>query len=163
MSEGFQWVSPLGASVALFLVQGVLWLLIGVATPFLLDAGAGGPAILIVSERTDTAVFGSPPRDLLANDRRIATLRGILLRIVGGLLFAASALVIAVAWFGLRGGQSWALITLVLVGAAVLPFWWVALRPYAGVPITLADLPPFMWVPAALLVPASVLGWLGLG
>ena len=108
-------------------------------------------------------MFGSPPRDLLANDRRIAALRGILLRIVGGLLFAAGALVIAVAWFGLRGGQSWALITLVLVSAAVLPFWWVALRPYAGVPITLADLPPFMWVPAALLVPASVLGWLGLG
>jgi len=31
-----------------------------------------------------------------------------------------------------------------------------------GVNLTLFDVPPFMWVPAALLLPAVVLGWIGL-
>jgi hypothetical protein len=30
-----------------------------------------------------------------------------------------------------------------------------------GVSVALGELPPFQWVPAALLVPAAVLGWIG--
>jgi len=46
----------------------------------------------------------------------------------------------------------------------VLIFWLAALRPYfrPGVNLTFGDVPPFMWVPAALLLPAVILGWIGL-
>ena len=42
--------------------------------------------------------------------------------------------------------------------------WYLVFRPYfaAGVSLTLGDLPPFMLVPGALLVPAIAFGWLGL-
>jgi hypothetical protein len=76
---------------------------------------------------------------------------------------AAGILVVAMAVFALRDGERWALVSLALAGVAVLPFWVLVFRPYvaAGAALSLADLPPFMWVPAALLVPASLLGWIG--
>jgi hypothetical protein len=63
----------------------------------------------------------------------------------------------------LRAGERWALVALTLAGVAVLPFWMLIFRPYvaAGAPLALGDVPPFMWVPAALLIPAAVLGWIG--
>jgi len=73
-------------------------------------------------------------------------------------------MLISLSWFGLRQGQGWALVALSLGGFAVLPFWWMALQPYfqKGVLLTLADLPPLMLIPGLLLVPAVVLGWIGL-
>lgn len=145
----------------LFLLVGALWLVIGVLTPLLV--GKVGPPILFVSTRTDTVVFGAPPDDVLAASPQLATLRLMLLRTIGGLLAAAGLLVLAVAWFGLESSGRWALVTLTVVGLAVVPFWWVALTPYraAGVNLGLGDIPPFMWVPAILMPVASVLGWIG--
>lgn len=159
----FQWLSPLGISVVLFLLYGLVYILIGVLTPLLLNRGIG-PTILIVSPRTDSIVFGRSPAELLRDDPALFQLRTILLRIIGGLLFAAGCFHLALTWFGLRQGQPWALAALTVGGLAVLPYWYLALRPYfqPGVNLTLGDTPPFMWVPAALLLPAVVLGWIGL-
>lgn len=160
----FQWLSPLGISVALFLLNGILYILIGALTPLLLNKGVG-PIMLIVSPRTDSIVFGRAPAEILRDDPALFQLRTILLRIIGGLLFTAGCFHLALTWFGLRQGQAWALVALAVGGFAVLPFWYLALRPYfrEGVNLTLFDAPPFMWVPAALLIPAVVLGWIGLG
>jgi len=51
-----------------------------------------------------------------------------------------------------------------LAGLAALPFWLLVFRPYAaaGIVVGLGDVPPFMSVPTALLVPAVVLGWIAL-
>ncbi len=160
----FQWLSPLGISVALFLLYGGLYVLIGVLAPLLLNRGIG-PAILIVSSRTDSIVFGRSPSEILRDDPALFQLRTILLRMIGGLLVTAGCFHLALTWFGLRQGQTWALAALAIEGFAALPFWYLALRPYfqQGVNLTLFDVPPFMWVPAALLLPAVVLGWIGLG
>ena len=159
----FRWLSPLGISVLLFLLCGALYVLIGALTPLLLNRGIGEP-ILIVSPRTDSIVFGRAPAELLQDDPALFRLRTILLTIVGGLLFAAGCFHLALTWFGLRQGQGWALAALAIGGISVLPYWWLALRPYfqPSVSPTLGDLPPFMWVPAALLLPAIIFGWLGL-
>ena len=147
----------------LFLLYGVVYILIGGLTPFLLNAEID-QQILIISNRTDSIVFGRAPSELRRVDPALARLRTILLTIVGGLLFAAGCFHLALTWFGLRQGQTWALVALTLGGVAVLPFWILALRPYfqQGVNLTLADMPPFMWLPAALLLPAVVSGWIGL-
>jgi hypothetical protein len=156
------WVSPLGASTVLFVLYGVVWFLIGVLTPFLHDT-ATGRTMLFLSPRTDTALFGADPTALLA-DPSLSRLRSLLMISLGSVLAAAGILVIAIALFALRAGQGWALAALTLAGLVVLPFWLPVFRPYAaaGIAVGLADVPPFMWVPTALLVPAVVLGWIGL-
>ncbi len=94
----------------------------------------------------------------------LARLRTSLLNIIGGLLVAAGLLVSALAWFGLRAGQTWAYVALTVGGIAELPFWWLVLRPYfqADVAVTLLELPPFMWITTALLIPVVIFGFIGL-
>jgi len=155
------WASPLGASTILFVLYGLVYLLIGALTPLLHDRGIG-PTMLFISPRADTVLFGAAPAELI-NDPALSRLRSLLLIALGGILVAAGILVIATAVFALRHGERWALFALALAGVAVLPFWFLVFRPYvaAGAPLSLGDIPPFMWVPAALLIPASILGWIG--
>ena len=159
----FKWLSPLGISVALFLLHGTLWILIGALTPVMLNTRIGQQG-LIITGRTDKVVFGGSPSELLQNDPALAKLRTILLNIIGGLLVAAGVLVFMLTWFALRKGEVWALGALAMAGTVVLPFWLLVLWPYlrVGAPLALFDLPPFMWIPASLLIPATVLGWIGL-
>jgi hypothetical protein len=161
--EPFPWGSFLGIAVALFLVWGAIYVIIGVLTPVLMNRGIT-PQILIFSSRTDTALFGATPNELLRDNAPLATFRTILLRLLAGVLVGTGVLLLAVTWYGLRTGRPWALGTLALTGLVVLAYWWLAYLPYAraGVQVGLGDVPPFMWIPAALLVPAVILGWLGL-
>jgi hypothetical protein len=157
----FKWASALGAGVALFLVGGIVHLLIGIFTPFAADSDVGR-RILFLSTRTDTALFGGDPSTMLAADPVLARLRFTLMLAVGGLLVALGISELCLAWFGLRTGQTWALWALTMGGLAVLPFWLVLLRPYvAAGPVGVADLPPFIWIPAATFIPGIVLAWLG--
>lgn len=162
MIESFRWVSPLGASVAMFLVIGILWLLIGALTVPLHDSrlGTGG---IFISHRTDTAFFGVDASDLLAGDPNLRKLRTLLLTVIAGFLLLSGSLFVSLAWFGLKAGLAWALPALSIGGLLAIGLWALALLPYfrAG-PVTLGDLPPFMWIPTALIVPATVLGWIGL-
>ena len=162
-SFDFHWFSPLGISVVLFLLYGAIYILIGGLAPFVLNTEID-QQILIISNRTDSIVFGRAPSELRRDDPALARLRTILFTIMGGLLFVAGFFLIALTWFGLRQGQTWALAALTIGGMVVFPYWFLALRPYfqPGVNLTLADMPPFMWVPAVLLLPAVVLGWIGL-
>src|SRR5215213_1904024 len=116
-SFAFQWFSPLGISVTLFLLYGITYILIGVLTPLMLNRGIG-PQILIVSNRTDAIVFGRAVEDLLRNDLALFQLRTILLTVVGGLLVTAGCFHLALTWFGLRQGQAWALAALAVGGLA---------------------------------------------
>ena len=163
----FIWASPLGISVLLFLAYGALYVFVGVVAGFVVSR-ALEPSVgsaLFNTSASDTAAFGleREPFEILSSDPVFAGVRRLLLIVVSGLLTAAGTLVIAIAWFGLRQGQAWALIALTVAGLAVIPFWWVALLPYvrAGIPLTPLHIPPFMSV-AALVVPAAILGWLGL-
>jgi hypothetical protein len=46
----------------------------------------------------------------------------------------------------------------------MFPFWVLVFRPYlaAGAPLGLFDVLPWIGMSGALLVPATVLGWIGL-
>ncbi len=164
MDETFRWLSPLGISTVLFLVMGALWIFVGTLTVPLHDPTPNATA-LFVTPRTDTAYFGAPPPELLAADPALIKLRTLLLTVLAGFLLLAGTSFIFLAWFGLRQGHGWALAALGAGSALAVVWWALALLPYvrAGVGLTLGDLPPFMWVPAALLLPAVALGWLGLG
>jgi hypothetical protein len=163
VNGSFQWTSPLGISVILFLAIGALWILIGALTPFFLKRD--NPDILFVSQGTDTAYFGATPSEAAPPGSPLAKFRAMLLFVVSGFLLMVGSLVICIAWFGLRQGQPWALPALAVPIVIALGLWALALLPYvrAGISLRVGDLPPFMWIPAVLIVPAVVLGWIGLG
>lgn len=158
----FRWFSPLGISVALFLFYGAFYIFIGALTPVMMNSEIGRQ-VTVSSAQKDSALLGGPLPELLKASPALAKLRTMLLNMIGGLLVVAGILVMAVAWFGLRPGQIWALATLTIAGVVVLPFWWLVFRPFAhaGIGVGL-DLPPFMLVPGLLLLPAALLGWVGL-
>jgi len=91
-------------------------------------------------------------------------LRSLSFLAIAALLVGLAIAELSLTWFGLREGQRWALVALVVSGLAMLPFWVLVFRPYmaAGVPLGLFSIPPWIWVPGGLLVPATVLGWIGL-
>jgi len=145
----------------LFLACGILWLLVGLLTPPLLGRGFT-KADLFGSPAADAALFGDAPEAILESNPDLATLRGVILRVIAGLLVASGSLVIALSWFGLKPPTAWALGALSFVGVVVIPYWWIAFRPYrdADIGMGLLDVPPFMWVPAILMPLAAALGWI---
>lgn len=162
MDDSFQWLSPLGISVALFLAIRALWIFIGALT-VPLHKQSTGSEILFVSVTTDSAYFGGSPSDLLTSTPALAKLRTLLLTVIAGFLLLAGTAFVLLAWFGLRSGQAWSLGALSIGALLALAWWALALLPYvrSGIPVTLGDLPPFMWIPAVLVLPAILLGWIG--
>lgn len=165
MNEQVDWASPLGISVALFLAAGGFLVLIGVLTPFFVsDSATARPlSALFTSRRPDAELFGGDPGALALADPVLTRLRYILLMVVAGLLVVAGVSQVGLAWFALRMGQAWALAVLTTASVVALPYWFLAIRPYvsAGVALSLSEAPPFMWLPALLLIPAALLGWIG--
>lgn len=145
----------------IFVAVGLFWLVIGVLSAVLTGKGVG-PPMIFVSERTDTALYGGHPDDVLAANPELRTFRYVAIRILSGLLVVTGLLTAGLAWFGLRDASAWGLTALTVVGLAVLPFWWLSLAPYrdAEVAVRLGDTPPFMWVPAILMPVASVVAWI---
>lgn len=159
----FQWFSSLGISVILFLFYGLFYVLIGSLTPIFMDARIGKPGI-IISYQTDVKLFSGEPEKILDTNSDLVKTRRIILNMLAAMLVACGILIIGVTWFGLKTGNLWSLILLAIVGIVVLPFWWLVFKPYldAGIKITLADVPPFIWVPGSLFLPAIIFGWIGL-
>jgi len=118
---------------------------------------------MLVSQAADSAYFGASPDGQLASDPALSKLRSLLLTVIAGFLLLAGFLLVSFAWFGPRAGATWALVSLGLAGIVAIGFWalsrWPCVR--SGVALTLCDLPPFIWIPTALILPAIVLGWIG--
>ena len=162
MDETTKWISPLGASVIMLLLIGFLWILIGALTVAMHDRQTGR-GTLFTSGRADKAYFGRDFRQLMASEPALAKLRTLLLTVIAGFLLLLGVVFVSLAWFGVRNGHSWAVITLGLGGNVAVFFWGLALLPYvqAKISLTLIDLPPFIWIPSLLILPVSLLGWIG--
>lgn len=160
----FQWLSLLGISTILFLLFGLLNVLVGVLTPILVRPDRlDSTNILLMSERTDTTLFGGSPSELVAQNKHLGLLRQLLLFWMAGLLLSFGLFQLAVTWFGLRQGQAWALWTLTVSDLAMLPYWSLILTTYVrgGVVPGVGDVPPLLLYLAVIPI-AALLGWLGL-
>lgn len=156
----FVWASKMGIAVALFLIAGGTHLVIGAVTPVALRLVKPDNS-LFVTERSDTVAYGRSTAAWLAAEPELRTYRNVMLNVLAGLLFAAGLLQVALAWFGVRTGQTWALAALTVAGLVTIAYWVVALLPYIGAraPLGLGDLPPFMWLPSLVYPPAIALAW----
>jgi len=146
----------------LFVIGGLFDALIGAATPIVTRVTR--PNIFMLSAQSDLALFGTSPGDLLHQSTSLALLYRLAFDLIGTLLLVFGLLVAALAWFGLRHGEWWALWTLVGVEVIFIAGWRVVLSPniQRGIPIHLAALPPNLLVPAILLIPAGLLSAIGL-
>ena len=162
-APAFSWTSTLGAGVALFLGWGLINLVIGFLAPIL----GRGPLVadfLVLSPRTDAAMFGGDPNALVRDFPPLLALQRVLLIWLGATLAAMGLLIIAVTWFGLRRGEPWALPVLAACWVVVLAGFGLLFKRYldSGVSLSLADLPPLFHYPAFLVTPAIILSWVGL-
>lgn len=161
--EDFRWASPLGAGVALFLGWGAINVVIGLLAPIV----GRGPVLvadfLVLSPRTDAAMFGGDPNALVREFPPLLALQRVLIAWLGATLAAFGLLIIAVTWFGLRSGEPWALPVLAACWLLVLAGFAALFKRYvdAGVSLSLSDLPPLFHYPAFLVTPAIVLSWIG--
>ncbi len=159
----FRWLSPLGISVILFLLLGVMHIVIGILTPMFVRPDRLTSNILLTSTRTDTALLGASPEALVARDRPLGLVRMVTTNWLAAYMLGLGILQVALAWFGLRAGQSWALWGLTLAGLAMVPAIGISIAPFSrvGAMPGLGEMPPF--ITALVLIPiAAVLGWIGL-
>jgi hypothetical protein len=134
---------------------------IGLAVPFVVRYLRTD--ILVISARTDAIVFGAPPKEILMREPALDTFRTLIWQWLGGPLVAFGLVAIAVAWFGLRNGEAWALIVLALAWAATLSAALVLERYVRKrAPLGVRDIPPLFTIPATIGTLAIVLSWIGL-
>ncbi|HLC02734.1 MAG TPA: hypothetical protein VJK02_06835 [Anaerolineales bacterium] len=160
----FRWLSLLGIATILFLLFGLMNVVVGVLTPFFIRPDRLVTSnSLLMSERTDTVLFGGSPSELVAQKKSLGLLRLLLLYWLAGLLLSFGLFQLAVTWFGLRQGQAWALWALTVSDLAMLPYWFLILNSYArgGATPGIGDVPPLLLYLAVIPI-AAVIGWLGL-
>ncbi len=165
----FQWLSPLGLSVSLFLIQGGLTvfvaLLVFVINQRIMERRAdyayGG---IVLSDRMDSLFFGRNTRDIIVSNPVMVQVDGYAMYVRVGLWLAFGIFQVALVWFGMRNGEAWAFWTVVLANVAALAGWVLVAIPFVqkGVPLGF-DLPPVVFLLPMFVVPvATILGWIGL-
>ena len=109
-------------------------------------------------------MLGGDPQALVREFPPLLALQRVLFVWLGFTLAALGLMVIVVAYFGLRGGEPWALPVLATCWVLVMVGFAVVFKRYtdAGVTLSLGDLPPLFHYPAFLVTPAIVLSWIGL-
>ena len=171
MEESFNWLDSLGISVTLFLAIGAFWILVGALGVSMLHTSMGRKIfssmdreIIFLSPSVDEEFFGVSPEELLASNPPLAKFRTIWMTAFAGSMALAGLLFVSITWFGLRNGYPWALISLTLSTVLALFLWAFTLQPYiqAGVRFGIFNLPPFIVIPGVLIIPAVVLGWIGI-
>jgi hypothetical protein len=164
--EGMGQVNALLVGSILFAVGGVIDALIGALTWVFTRVGDPPPDnTFVLNPRADLVLFGDTPRQLAASDQTVAVLYHLTFDLIGGLLFAFGVLQTSVAWFALRQGQAWALWVLVVADLIFIAGWGLVISRYAaaGAPLIGGTvLPPNLFVPLVLLIPAAVLAYIGL-
>lgn len=162
MTVASSWRSARVVGVILFLAYGAIHVFFGAVYLVVAETDVGNRT-LFASPGLDQALFGAPPVDLLRDDRALAQLRSILYLVIAGLFVSLGIVQLALTWFGLHQAHRWAVAALGASGLAMVLFWVLVFRTYvaAGVPIGLVDIPPWIWIPQVLLVPATLLGWVG--
>lgn len=165
----FRWISPLGISVALFLLCAVTYILIPIFGAIALHrygvASPQGMGQFIFSAKADEVWFGRPPAEVVRDNPKVGKLILLFMDFMMGFMLAFGVVLFGVVWFGLRQGQGWALWIAVVGNASFLTFYWLlailpVMREYGFRYMDIGH--PFALVPTLLVPIAAILGWIGL-
>ena len=119
---------------------------------------------VFMSGRTDAVFFGRPLAELYATDPALRDAVGIHMTMLSATLGALGISVAALAWCGLRQRSRAALVGLVLTPVPIVAWFLAVALSYAakGAVISLADVPPFVWLGSLVAIIGGTLGWLAL-
>jgi len=133
-SMAFRWRSWLGLAVALFLIYGVLFLLIAIATPLVLQFGGAGASGFppVMSMDGDAALLGRPLEGLRQSDPKLDALLVSSMQSMCAMHISTATLVLGATWFGLRRGERWALWALALSALVTVPYYLLISANYAA-------------------------------
>ncbi|HLC02727.1 MAG TPA: hypothetical protein VJK02_06800, partial [Anaerolineales bacterium] len=124
----FRWLSPLGISVAMFLLSAAIHVLTPIAGLFLLHRyGPISPQTsqyFVFSARAEEAWLGKAPAVLVEEFSGLRRLYLVLVDFTEAFTLGFAILTIGLTWFGLRTGQTWALWTVVAGHLAMLAIYW---------------------------------------
>jgi hypothetical protein len=164
----FHWLSPLGVSVFLFLLQAVLTM-VACLIVFALNSRITSTANrvkggFLLSGRIDSLFFGKSIEQIIQDNPQLMEIDRYSLYVRAGIWLAFGIFQIALAWFGMRQGQTWAFWAIVLANIAALAGWLMVILPVIRKRIPLGfDLPPVVLIMAGFILPlAGILGWIGL-
>ena len=148
----------------LFAIGGLFDALIGALTPFVTRMRPLPADSFLQNAAADLILYGRSPQALLSDDAPLAMLYRTTFDLIGALLLIFGLLQAGVAWFALRHGQAWALWLLVVVDILFIAGWALVYWQYfsRGIGLATIGIPPNLLVPAVLLIPATVLGVIGL-
>lgn len=164
-SEDLVWFSALGGAVLAFLASSAVYGVIAVAGMVLTHRhGVGrvpGSPSIFLSADVEAPMLGRPAADLLADSPGLARVLGLVMDAFLGMMLGFGVLLAALAWFGIGGGQAWALWAAALANTAMLGIYWgVAILPFmreAGVGY-FRIWHPYALVPTVLVPVGTVLG-----
>lgn len=149
------------AAAALFALYGVLSIAVGTFVPFAIRRGNSAGGFGLFHPRPDRILFGSV---LVSHeiDEPLMTQKILMFDWLAGLMVSFGLAQLALVWFGLLRGQTWAFWSLTVADLAMGPHIFLMLRRYhrAGARPRLLEIPPVIWVPAIAVPTAVVLGWL---
>lgn len=161
---GFRWGSMFGISAIVLLVYGALNILFATFVPLLLHFGgiAGAPG-LVMSAMADAALLGRSLADVQKSDPRLATYLVTFMDTMCMMMMGLGLAQVGLAWFGMRRVIPWTFWTLVVTNLAFVPYAIAITSTFSsfGVSMNLGDLFFFVVFPLPL-IPAIVLGWMGL-
>jgi hypothetical protein len=163
------WASALGGAIIAFLASSVVYGAIAVGGLVMTHRyGVGrvpGSPSIFLSADVEQPMLGRPTADLMADSPGLARILGLVMDAFLGMMLGFAILLAAIAWFGLRDGQVWALWTAVLGNVAMLGIYWgVAIGPFlreSGVGY-FRIWHPYALVPTILVPIGAILGWIGL-
>lgn len=151
--------------VGLFILGGFVDILIGAATPIVTRVGGLLPSNTFwMTRAADEVLFGHAPSQIILDQPAAGLLYRLAIDLIGGLILVFGVFQVALAWFALRRGEWWALWALVVGDLLFVYAWSWVVQVYIkrGAPLTFFSLPPNLWIPAILLIPAAVSSFLGL-
>lgn len=163
----FQWGTPLGFSVALFLFMNLIYFLVGIFPPILFRSIGKWLSIklgLAFSPRSDVIAFGKNAEEVMKENPSALIIKTTVYDMITGLYLAYAVLHLCLVMFGLMHGERWALWVLTFSDLAIIFFYLVAARNFSRhlAPLKFSDLMPFATVPGIVLPLASALGFFGL-
>jgi hypothetical protein len=155
--------------VAAFLASSVVYGLIAVGGLVVTHRyGVGrvpGSPSLFLSAEIEAPMLGRPTAEPMAVSPGLARILGIVMDAFLGMMLGFAILLAAIAWFGIRDVQAWALWAAAIGNAAMLAVYWlVAILPFMrGAKVGYRQLwHPYALIPTILVPIGTVLGLIAL-
>ncbi len=164
----FRWRSWLGLAVVLFLLYGAFNFIAAIQVPLTLHAkGAGGTmGTLIVSAEADAKVLGQPLASLAQSDPALNDYLVAFMDTMCMMMMAFAILQVAIAWFALRRGHTWALWTMAIADLSFIPYLlaWGSIFSRYGVTLgdNLTSFGGFWFILPVGVIVATLAGWGGM-